>query len=103
MEKCEYEAMAVEVWMVAFAYDFYVRREVYERYGLYDEGYRIAADTKFLLNILYKNRIHATYLPQFVVKMQMGGASTDMNRQKEMWNEDVRVFREIGFRYIQGA
>jgi len=77
----------------------YVRREVYERYGLYDEGYRIASDTKFLLNILYKNRIHATYLPQFVVKMQMGGASTDMNRQKEMWNEDVRVFREIGFRF----
>ena len=77
----------------------YVRKEVYERYGLYDESYRIAADTKLLLNILYKNRIHATYLPHFVVRMQMGGASTAMNRQKEMWNEDVRVFRDFGFRF----
>lgn len=77
----------------------YIRKEVYDRYGLYDESYRIAADTKFLLDILYRQRIKAAFLPQFVVKMQMGGASTDMNRQREMWKEDIRVFKEIGFRF----
>lgn len=76
----------------------YVRREVYERYGLYDESYRIAADTKFLFNILYKHRIRAIFLPHFVVRMQIGGASTDVNRQREMWKEDIRVFKEMGMR-----
>ena len=76
----------------------YVRREVYERCGLYDESYKIAADTKSLLNILYKQRIQTMYLPQYVVRMLMGGASTDMHRQREMWKEDIRVFREMGFR-----
>lgn len=78
---------------------FYVRKDVFQRYGLYDESYRIAADTKFLLNVLYKHRTNAVYLPQYVVRMNMGGASTDMNRQREMWKEDVRVFKEIGFRF----
>ena len=76
----------------------YVRREVYERYGLYDETYRIAADTKFLLNILYTHKIKSAFLPRFVVQMQMGGASTDVHRQWDMWKEDIRVFNEIGFR-----
>lgn len=77
----------------------YVKKSVYERCGLYDESYKIAADTKFLLNILYKHRVKPVFLPQFVVKMQMGGASTDVSRRKEMWKEDIRAFREIGFRY----
>lgn len=77
----------------------YVRKDVYEQYGLYDESFKIASDTKFLLNVLYRQNIKVAFLPQFVVKMQMGGASTDMKRQKEMWQEDMRVFRELGFRF----
>ena len=77
----------------------FVRSEVYRNCGLYDESYKIAADTKLLLNILYKHRVRAVYLPQYVVRMLMGGASTDMHRQREMWKEDIRVFREMGFRF----
>lgn len=77
----------------------YVRRRVYEHCGLYDETYKIAADTKFLLNILYKHRINVAFLPRYVVKMRMGGASTDVHRQKDMWKEDVRAFSEVGFRF----
>jgi len=77
----------------------YIRKEVYNRYGLYDESYRIASDTRFLLDILYRQRIKTSFLPQFVVKMQMGGASTSRKRQKEMWKEDIRAFKEMGFRF----
>jgi len=77
----------------------YIRKEVYNRYGLYDESYKIASDTRYLLDILYRQRIKASFLPQFVVKMQMGGASTSRNRQKEMWKEDIRAFKETGFRF----
>ena len=77
----------------------YIRKEVYTRYGGYDESYRIAADTKFLVNVLYRQHITTTYLPRFVVRMRMGGASTDKNRRDDMWLEDLRVFREMGFRF----
>lgn len=76
----------------------YVKKEVYDRYGLYDESYKIAADTKFLLNILYKHKIKTAYLPKYVVKMRMGGTSTNIHKMQEMFVEDKRVFKEMGFR-----
>ena len=74
----------------------YIKKSVHDRFGLYDESYRIAADTKFLLSVLYRHRINATYLPLMVVKMRMGGSSTSKRTQIEMWKEDIRVFRELG-------
>ena len=78
---------------------FYIKKRVFEKYGLYDDSYRIAADTKMLLTLLYKERLRTAYLDRYVVRMLMGGKSTAMNRQQEMWQEDVRVFQEVGFRY----
>ena len=77
----------------------YVRRSVHEKYGLYDESYKIAADTKFLLSVLYTHRIKTVSIPQYVVRMRMGGASTDKERMKDMWKEDIRVFKETGFHF----
>lgn len=78
---------------------FYIKKSVFDKFGLYDESYRIAADTKMLLRLLYKERLKTAYLNKYVVKMLMGGKSTAMNRQHEMWQEDVRVFQEIGFKH----
>ena len=78
---------------------FYIKKSVFDKYGLYDESYRIAADTKMLLRLLYQERLKTAYLPEYVVRMLMGGKSTAMNRQQEMWQEDVRVFKEIGFQW----
>lgn len=77
----------------------YIRKSVYDSTELYDESYGIAADTKFLLDILYRKKIKTTYVPQFVVKMWMGGNSTDSNHFQHMWNEDLRAYHEMGFHY----
>lgn len=77
----------------------YIKREVFSRYGLYDESYKIAADTKFLLSVFYKYHIPTAYLPQMVIRMRMGGASTNKQTQQAMWREDIRVFSELGFRF----
>ncbi len=77
----------------------YAKREIFDKYGLYDESYRIAADTKFLLSLFFTHNITTAYLPQMVVNMRMGGASTDKGKRKAMWHEDIRVFREAGFRF----
>jgi glycosyltransferase involved in cell wall biosynthesis len=52
----------------------YLRRQVYERFGLFDTGYRIAADYDFMLRVLGSG-IRVEYLPKVLVKMRVGGAS----------------------------
>jgi len=54
---------------------FYVKTEVYKKYGNFNLDYKIAADYDLVLRFLGKYKISATYLPQVLVKMRMGGAS----------------------------
>ncbi len=57
----------------------FVRRDVYSTYGLYSEGFRIAADHEFLLRVWSK--VSITFLPNILVTMRLGGAS---NSQVEL-------------------
>lgn len=75
----------------------YVRRIVMQRIGMYDERYKIAADTDFLLRCLYEAHLRVAYLDRYIVRMRMGGLSTDTARRKQMWREDVAIYREHGF------
>ena len=74
----------------------YIRRECMERWGLYDESYRIAADSDLLFRYLYKADLKVAYLNRYIVRMRMGGLSTDRSRMKMMWKEDVRMYRSYG-------
>jgi len=85
----------------------YIKKEMMDHEGLYDESYRIAADTDLLVRYLYygfgynvtgeKRKLNVKYLPHFIIKMRMGGLSTDPLKRKQMWNEDIRVYRGHGF------
>lgn len=79
----------------------YIRREVMEKLGLYDESYRIAADTDLLVRYLLENDLHVEYLERYVVRMRMGGLSTDNSRRAKMWKEDIRVYSSHGFRHVK--
>lgn len=76
----------------------YVRRDVMMRCGLYDESYKIAADTHLLVNYLYYHRLKVAYLPEYVTRMRMGGMSTDPVKRRKVWQEDIRVYDSYGFR-----
>lgn len=52
----------------------FVRREVYERYGLFDTTYEIAMDVEIFLRWMRKG-VRIAYLPEVMVAMQSGGAS----------------------------
>ena len=54
---------------------FFVRREVYEKYGVFDTDLRIAADYDFMMRVLYKHKISTAYLPEVLIKMRLGGES----------------------------
>ena len=75
----------------------YMRRDVMMREGLYDESYKIAADTDLLVRYLYKANLKVVYLKREIIRMRMGGLSTDSNKRKAMWDEDIRLYRAHGF------
>lgn len=89
-------------WMFRFAAmvphpSFYVRRECFERLGGYSLDYRICADFELELRYLYLAKLKAAYLPECVVVMRMGGASTSGWRSTvEINREDLRALRTHG-------
>ena len=54
----------------------FMRREVYEKHGLYNTDLKCAADYDFLLRILRDKKLNISYLPEIITKMRMGGVST---------------------------
>ena len=54
---------------------FYIKRELIEKYGGYENHYYTAADYEFMARYLFQHKITAHYLPKLIVKMRVGGAS----------------------------
>lgn len=54
---------------------FYVRRAVYDRLGVFDTRYRIAADYDTVLRFLAFGKIKVAYIPEVLVRMRAGGIS----------------------------
>ena len=54
---------------------FFVHRRIYEKYGLFDLDYSLAADFELMARFLERFQIKATYIPQIFVKMCSGGVS----------------------------
>lgn len=52
----------------------FVRRTVYQNYGGFDKGYRIAMDYEFLLRITSKG-VNGLYIPTVLAFMRLGGES----------------------------
>ena len=54
----------------------YLRREVYEEFGLYNTSYRCSGDYEFMVRILKDNQVKLSYVPQTLIRMYYGGTST---------------------------
>ena len=54
----------------------FLKREIYEKYGLYNPEYRIAADYEFMVRFLRDKENRLAYLPETIIRMYYGGAST---------------------------
>lgn len=54
---------------------FFVRKEVYEKAGLFNIELRSAADYEFMLRVLLRHGMPAHYIPGVIVKMRSGGMS----------------------------
>lgn len=82
-------------WMPAHP-TLFLRRSVYDRFGLFDPQYRIAADFEFMLRVLGKHRIKAVYIPEVLVRMRAGGISNGSLRGILAANAECRrAFRDL--------
>ncbi|MFT4771433.1 MAG: glycosyltransferase involved in cell wall biosynthesis [Cryomorphaceae bacterium] len=61
-------------WMVPHP-TFFVRKEIYQKYGIFNTNLTTSADYEFMLRVLYKEKITTTYLPEVLVNMKTGGQS----------------------------
>ena len=70
---------------------FFVRRDVYEKYGGYTLDLRSAADYEFMLRIIHKEEIRVEYLPEVIVKMRIGGQSNESFSNRIKANKEDRL------------
>lgn len=75
----------------------YLRREVFDRWGLYDTSMRIAADYEAMLRYLVKGDIRLVYIPEVLVKMRVGGESNrSLSRILQKSREDYTALQRHG-------
>ena len=54
---------------------FFVRKEIYRKYGFFNLNFKIAADYELMLRFLEKYEARSCYVPEILVKMRSGGKS----------------------------
>ena len=59
----------------------YMRKELFDKYGLYKEDYLIGADFDMFLRLMVVNKLEGRYLPLDMVTMTTGGLSTRVYHQ----------------------
>ena len=75
----------------------FLRRQVYERFGLFRTDYRIAGDFEYCARIFHEKRLVYRNLPETLVRMRVGGISTGGWRSTLLLNREVlRACRENG-------
>ena len=78
---------------------FYVKREVYQKYGLFDLDFKFAADFELLLRLIEKEHIRLFYLPEPLVRMRLGGTTSKNFTNIRKGNiECIKAFKKNGIK-----
>lgn len=80
-------------WMPAHP-TLFLRRSVYEQYGLFTTALRSAADYELMVRVIHKHRIKLSYLNELTVMMRAGGISNQSLAHRLRANrEDAEAWR----------
>lgn len=55
----------------------FIKKKVYDQYGVFDKSYRIAADSELMYRFIGKHGIKIAYLPEVLIKMRVAGVSNN--------------------------
>jgi glycosyltransferase involved in cell wall biosynthesis len=72
---------------------FFLRKEIYDQYGVFNTTFRTAADYELMLRMIHKHQIKLAYIPFVLVKMRVGGVSNKSLKNRLKANrEDKRAW-----------
>ena len=78
---------------------FFVKREVYKKYGLFRTDLSMAADFEFMLRVMEKERLKVFYIDEVLVNMGFGGATTGSIKNILKGNiQCIKAFKINGFK-----
>ena len=70
----------------------FLKKEVYQKHGNFNQNYKISADYDFMLRVLKDKTLKFVYLPHVIIKMRVGGASNkNLKNIIQKTKEDYRV------------
>lgn len=70
---------------------FFVRRECYEKFGLYRPEFKNSGDYELMLRFIHKHGIHLRYIPEVLVTMREGGVSNNSLKNRLRANREDRA------------
>lgn len=78
---------------------FFLKKEIYKKFGTFNTSFRSAADYELMLRMLHKNKISTAYIPEVIVKMRVGGVSNaSMKNRVKANREDKRAWEVNGLK-----
>jgi len=78
---------------------FFCRKEIYDKYGYYNDSFRIAADFELMLRFVEKHRINLGYLPETIVKMRSKGKANVLSGIIRGNMEIIKSFKQNDLRF----
>jgi glycosyltransferase len=73
----------------------FLKRKIFDNYGLYDTGFKISSDYDFMLRIMSRPELKFEYLPQIITRMRVGGASNrSLKNIIRKSKEDLQALRK---------
>ncbi|MEK7634764.1 MAG: glycosyltransferase family 2 protein [Patescibacteria group bacterium] len=81
---------------------FFAGKNIFEKYGVYNLNFKLAADYELMLRFLEKYKIKSNYIPEILMKMRVGGVSNrSFKNIKTIVKSNIdcyRAFKENGLK-----
>lgn len=88
------EGLFLKGWMPPHP-TFFVKKEVYDKHGLFDLQFKSAADYEIMLRFIHRFKTSIAYLPRVIVKMRIGGVSNASLKNRIKANQEDRKAWEV--------
>lgn len=69
----------------------FMKKSLFENFGVYDEDLKIVADWKFFIDCICKHQVSYKYLNKTLVNFYLGGISSNPNNQRRMETEKQEI------------